>query len=213
MTDTAAKIAKGDWKQRIPEDRKDELGTLAEAFNRMVDQLEATYRSVEEKVAQLSTALADRKRAEEALRETNEYLNNLFNYANAPIIVWDPQFRITRFNHAFESLTGRRADEVVGKAAWDSFPPTLVEFDGAHRGNAAGRAMGGCRNPHPPCRRSERTVLWNSATIFGPDGKTLMATIAQGQDITNRKRAERRLIQASPRPRRPTAPRANSWPT
>ena len=37
---------------------------------------------------------------------------------------------------------------------------------------------------------SERTVLWNSATIFGPDGNTPMATIAQGQDITKHKQAE-----------------------
>ena len=31
------------------------------------------------------------------LRETKEYLDNLITYANAPIIVWDPQFRITLF--------------------------------------------------------------------------------------------------------------------
>ena len=198
MTDTAAKIAKGDWKQRIPEDRKDELGTLAEAFNRMVDQLEATYRSVEEKVAQLSTALADRKRAEEALRETNEYLNNLFNYANAPIIVWDPQFRITRFNHAFESLTGRRADEVVGKPLGILFPPNFLKSSMERIAETLrGERLEAVEIRILHVNGSERTVLWNSATILGSDGKTLMATIAQGQDITDRKRAERRLIQAS----------------
>jgi PAS domain-containing protein len=35
-----------------------------------------------------------------------------------------------------------------------------------------------------------RTVLWNSAAIFGTDGKTIVATIAQGQDITDRKKIE-----------------------
>ena len=59
--------------------------------------------------------ITGRKRAEEALRETNEYLNNLFNYANAPIITWDPEFRITRFNHAFEYLAGRTQGEVIGE--------------------------------------------------------------------------------------------------
>jgi PAS domain S-box-containing protein len=38
-----------------------------------------------------------------------------------------------------------------------------------------------------------RTVLWNSATIFAPDGKTPIATIAQGHDITERKHAEEAL--------------------
>ena len=37
------------------------------------------------------------------------------------------------------------------------------------------------------------TVLWNSAIIFGSDGKTITSTIAQGQDITGRKKAEREL--------------------
>jgi two-component sensor histidine kinase len=35
-----------------------------------------------------------------------------------------------------------------------------------------------------------RIVLWNRASIFGPDGKTLDATIAQGIDITERRHAE-----------------------
>ena len=51
--------------------------------------------------------ITDMKKAEEALQRTNEYLNNLCDHANAPIIVWDPEFRITRFNHAFENLTLR----------------------------------------------------------------------------------------------------------
>jgi len=33
-------------------------------------------------------------------------------------------------------------------------------------------------------------LLWNSATIYAPDGKTAIATIAQGQDITERKKVE-----------------------
>jgi hypothetical protein len=35
-----------------------------------------------------------------------------------------------------------------------------------------------------------RIVLWNSANILDKDGKTVVATIAQGNDITERKRSE-----------------------
>ncbi|MFA5214314.1 MAG: PAS domain-containing protein, partial [Methanoregula sp.] len=49
------------------------------------------------------------------MEETNEYLNNLLDFANAPIIVWDSSLRITRFNHAFEYLTGRVEQEVIGQ--------------------------------------------------------------------------------------------------
>jgi light-regulated signal transduction histidine kinase (bacteriophytochrome) len=43
---------------------------------------------------------------------------------------------------------------------------------------------------------SVRIVLWNSATLFATDGTTPVATIAQGQDITERKRAEDQMTQA-----------------
>ncbi|MRR14572.1 PAS domain S-box protein, partial [archaeon] len=43
-----------------------------------------------------------------------------------------------------------------------------------------------------------RTVLWNSATIYDQGGMKVMATIAQGQDITERKEAESQVtFQAS----------------
>ena len=41
---------------------------------------------------------------------------------------------------------------------------------------------------------SVRTVIWNSANIFAADGKTMIATMAQGQDITERKLAEKALL-------------------
>ena len=49
--------------------------------------------------------ITERKAAEAALLETTGYLQNLFDYGDAPIITWDPGFRIIRFNHAFERLT------------------------------------------------------------------------------------------------------------
>ncbi len=137
----------------------------------------------------------ERKNAEEMLkRETSEYLENLFNYANAPIIVWDPQFRITRFNHAFESLTGRSADEVIGESLEILFPPTLVETSLERIAETLwGKRWEAVEIGILHRDGSVRTVLWNSATIFGPDGKTLVATIAQGHDITERKRVEETL--------------------
>ena len=59
---------------------------------------------------------ARRREAEHAQYEANEYLENLFKYANAPVIVWDTLYRITRFNPAFEILTGRSAKDVIRSA-------------------------------------------------------------------------------------------------
>jgi CheY-like chemotaxis protein len=70
------------------------------------------------------------KKAEKELKESNDYLNNLFNYANAPIIVWDQDFKIDRFNHAFEYLTGRSYKTIL-HTAMDGF--YLVDTQGRIR--------------------------------------------------------------------------------
>ena len=128
---------------------------------------------------------------EDALRETKEYLDNLISYANAPIIVWDPQFRITTFNHAFEHLTGRKAKEVLGKQLDILLPdPYLATTMDLIKKTMEGERWDSVEIPILHKKGGIRTVLWNSASIFGSDGKTIVSTIAQGQDITDRKKIE-----------------------
>jgi PAS domain S-box-containing protein len=138
--------------------------------------------------------ITKRKKVEEKLRETNEYLDNLFNYANAPIIVWDTQYKITRFNHAFASLTGRAARDVIGKSIEILFPP--INTDASMeliRKTIRGERWDVAEIPILNVDGSVRTVLWNSAVILSPDGKAPIAAIAQGEDITERKRTETEL--------------------
>ncbi len=145
--------------------------------------------------------ITDRKRAEEALRETRDYLDNLFNYANAPIIVWNPEFKITRFNPAFERLTGHEAKEVLGQEIGVLFPQDRREESLAHirRTTAARQRWEVIEIGILQKNGSVRTVLWNSANVLAPDNQTVIATIAQGQDITERKRAEELLREANER--------------
>ena len=138
--------------------------------------------------------ITERKRTEEALRETRDYLEKLIDYANAPIIVWDPSFTITRFNHAFERLTGRPASEVVGQRLEVLFP----EGERAASMEQIARTVRGefwelIEIPILHESGEVRRVLWNSANITGPDGRTVVATIAQGTDITERTRAEEEI--------------------
>jgi PAS domain S-box-containing protein len=138
-----------------------------------------------------------RKRAEEDLSQTRDYLDNLFTYANAPIIVWNPESEITRFNHAFERLTGRTAGEVLGKKLDILFPDESRDESMKHISEAtSGERWEVIEIPIQHVDGYIRTVLWNSATLFDDDGKTPVATIAQGQDITERKWAEEALREA-----------------
>jgi len=165
-------------------------------MNRAYDLIETPLKNIVGTISKLTIFrdISERKRAEEALRETSDYLENLINYANAPIIVWDPAFKITRFNHAFEHLTGYTANEVIGKELNMLFPEasrdeSLNEIERTLRGEY-------WESAEIPILRKDRDVriaLWNSANLYAEDGRTLLATIAQGQDITERKRADEAL--------------------
>ena len=135
--------------------------------------------------------ITDRKRTEEQLHETSDYLNNLLDYANAPVIVWDPTYHITLFNHAFERLTGRSAPDVLGEEIGLLFPPDEREQSlGNIRRASSGERLEAVEIDIQHVDGTVRTLLWNSASLYAPDGTTVVATIAQGQDITRRKQAE-----------------------
>jgi len=127
-------------------------------------------------------------------RETNEYLESLLNYANAPIIVWNPQYEITRFNKAFETLTGRSEKDILGKSLEILFPPDSRDNSmELIRKTLEGDRMEVVELNILHIDGSVRTLLWNSANIMSTDGKTPIATIAQGHNITRHKQAEEAL--------------------
>jgi PAS domain S-box-containing protein len=134
--------------------------------------------------------ITENKRAERSLRETKDYLDKLISYANAPIIVWDPQRRITRFNTAFERLTGYYAEEVLGKGLSMLFPEvsrvaSLQKIESSLRGEQ----WVSMEIPIVNNKTKEvRIALWNSANICSESGE-LQAVIAQGQDITELRHA------------------------
>jgi len=138
--------------------------------------------------------ITDLKRTQEDLINTSSYLESLIYYANAPIIVWDPYFVITRFNRAFELLAGHNADEVIGQSLSILFPEESrndsmkkIEF------TLGGQFWESVNIPILHRDGSIRFVVWNSANIYEDDSVTIKATIAQGQDITSRKQTEKAL--------------------
>ncbi|MBU0713259.1 PAS domain-containing protein [bacterium] len=141
----------------------------------------------------VSSGPKDRKVIQD-LRETHDYLENLINYANAPIIVWNPDFRIRRFNHAFEHLTGYKSDDVVGKELSILFPDASrkVSLDKI-KATSGGEYWELVEIPILRRDGNIRLALWNSANIYAEDGKTLVSTIAQGMDMTEIRQKEQQI--------------------
>jgi PAS domain S-box-containing protein len=175
----------------ITEERRMETA-LREANARLEERVRERTVELEDANARLQAGIAERTRAEEVLRETRDYLDSLIDYANAPIIVWDPAFRITRFNAAFEHLSGHAADEVIGRDLVMLFPEESREESLEKIQRTITERWQSVEIPILRPDGEVRIALWNSANIDDTAG-TLLATIAQGQDITERKQAEEAL--------------------
>ena len=128
-----------------------------------------------------------RIRSEKELHNTKNYLENLINYANAPIIVWNPQQEIQLFNNAFQQLTGYSLNEVIDKKLDFLFPKETLKESNEKINQSLLTHLETVEIPILCKNNKIRTFLWNSANIYETDNKTLISTIAQGHDITERK--------------------------
>jgi PAS domain S-box-containing protein len=144
--------------------------------------------------------ITERKQAEKKLRETTDYLDKLIQFANAPIVVWDPELHITRFNRGFEKLTGCMERELLGENISQLFPEKSCDASLQKIETALKGAQLDLVEIPILCKNGDiKIALWNSANIYAENGTTLLATIAQGMDITERKQievelAEKRLL-------------------
>ena len=93
VTRAAVALAEGQWDVPVPEERRDEIGTLARAFNRMAGNLQKSYRMVEERVAQRTQQLRksniELRDAREAAyahsRAKDEFLANMSHELRTPL--------------------------------------------------------------------------------------------------------------------------------
>jgi PAS domain S-box-containing protein len=133
--------------------------------------------------------ITERKQTQDKLRQIRDYLEKLIDNANVPIIVWNQEFRITRINHAFELLTGYTSSEIINEDI-RIFDVNLDESLSKIARTLSGEYLELVEIPIL-CKNGDiRLALWNTANIYDEDGTTLLATIAQGMDITERKQME-----------------------
>ncbi len=137
------------------------------------------------------------KQMEQALQQERDFAASLVDTAPVIILLLDTRGIIEYVNPYFERLTGYRLEEIRGKEWFSAFLPgrdqdrIRVLFDAAKRGVQ----VSGNVNPILTRSGQECEIEWNDQAMRGPDGR-IVAVLAIGQDVTERKRVAQALAQS-----------------
>lgn len=107
----AEQLGRGDFGYRIDIRTGDELGTLANGFNKMGTALKEVYQNLEDKIKERTTELENIK----------NYLESILKYSTDMIITTDLTGRIVTFNEGAEQMLGYTREEVIGKLMSDYY--------------------------------------------------------------------------------------------
>jgi PAS domain S-box-containing protein len=146
-------------------------------------------------VCGIATDITERKRADEALRDSEAQYRAIFNASADALILWNSQFRRVDVNPAFEKMYGWSREEVLGRGyEHAAFQPDYART----RYELVRRSLAGetARAELEALRKNGDRIQTEVVTIpFRHRGEPHVLAIAH--DITERKRLEEALSSAA----------------
>jgi len=141
-----------------------------------------------------------RKRAEEALRQSEERFRNVYDTAPLAFAIWDRECRVTGWNRHAERLFGWSRDEVLGRNFFDFIIPDSA------RPNVETIVAGLLRGELPSHHVNDNltkdgrviTCEWNNSVLRDGEGR-IVGAMSLAMDITERKQAEEALQESEER--------------
>jgi PAS domain S-box-containing protein len=146
-------------------------------------------------IASVARDITERKKAEEALRRINAFLDSIIENIPNMIFIKDAgELRFIRFNRAGETLLGHSRDDLLGKNDYDFFPKDQADFfTEKDRDVLHGKEV--VDIPEEPIQtrsKGERILHTKKVPIMDERGEPEYL-LGISEDITDRKRAEERL--------------------
>ena len=140
--------------------------------------------------------ITDRKRAEEALRESEEKYRTVLEASPDPIVVYDMQGKVVYLNPAFTQVFGWTPEELLGKdidyVPDENWPETQMMIDKV----LVGESFSGIKSRRYTKQRNVLDVSISVATYLNRNGFPI-GSVHTLRDITERKRLEARFHQAT----------------
>ncbi len=173
-------------------ERKRALEALGKSEEALKDANEALEMRVEERTAELSCEIEERKLAEEALRESEATVRSILNATSDTFILVSADGVILAINQAGAERMGKSPEELQGTDVFSHFAPDLAE----ERKRRIDEVF---RSGKPACFEDQRdTYVFNNSIfpIFGEKGVVDRVVIA-AQEITERKQADKEFRKLS----------------
>ncbi len=171
-------------------------------FERMVRRKDGSAFPAEISVKRLDNGLVqvifhditERRRAAEALRESERRFSDLLGTVELVSMMLDRNARITYCNDYLLRLTGRQRDEVLGQDWFELFiPPGAGELRTTFADLLADLPQSWHHENEILTRSGERRLIrWNNSVLRSASGEVI-GTASIGEDITESKRARETL--------------------
>lgn len=187
VMDAMSQASTGDLQVRLPVTSRDEVGTMADAFNRMVGDLaaskgevEAYSRDLERRVVERTQALQD---SEERLRGLKTHLETVIAHVATGVVSLDEAGRVTTFNDRAAEILGIAMGDVQGQILADALSGTeaarLLDLV------AAVQKTGGVQKTQLTLRlpQGRRTLSVVASALPGPLGRP-PGTVVVLDDLT-----------------------------
>ena len=120
ISEGARKVAAGEMSFRLHKVADDEIGTLVEAFNKMLEDLAASRKALE-------TAYADLEATNVELESRRASMETILNNVAAGVLSFDNEGRVLTVNPSAERILGIKADSAKTKTWADVFPAEFAE--------------------------------------------------------------------------------------
>jgi PAS domain S-box-containing protein len=187
--DAMARTATGDLQARLSIESRDEVGSMAESFNRMVGEMETSRREIEGYSRNLEAMVEARtgelRASEASLLTLKNHLATVIANVATGVLSIDESGRIETFNERAGEILGLAPEEARGRAFEDALggPATaqLVEAVApVHRGREGRHeAQIVCGLP-----RGRRTLSVVASALLG-EGRRPIGTVVVVEDLTH----------------------------